>query len=405
MNVKDFGAVGDGVTNDAPAIQNAFNACFMNGGTPIPLFFPAGTYIVNTALTLTNVDGAWMFGGGSGEGGGKTIIAAPNGTGVIICNGVGDSIFENMQFLGTNGGSEVTFDLNGNPGGGVNSIGDVFRNCLFQNGGTGLRMQNAGAQVSEILIDDCTFSNCSVDGIALHNFNCLNIWVIGGGAISCGNAGYRAYRGSFPVLHGLSLAGNTWDIIHGGAIGISISGCRTESFQFVNLQNCQAVISGCFQQPSSASPTNLFVQTDHIQPVTIIGCGGFFSVVRGEGNLIDCQFGTDQWTSALSKWYFRNLQVGLNYDGTGNGSSVHYEDGIYIGNSVGGHSGNVSNNQGIIIGSGTLPITVAQLPTAGTAGRRAIVSDATATTFASIVAGTGGNTVPVYDNGTNWIIG
>ncbi|HEV2098447.1 MAG TPA: hypothetical protein VGR45_05920 [Stellaceae bacterium] len=49
--------------------------------------------------------------------------------------------------------------------------------------------------------------------------------------------------------------------------------------------------------------------------------------------------------------------------------------------------------------------TVGTLPTVGTAGRRAFVSDATATTFASIVAGTGANGVPVYDDGTNWRIG
>jgi len=50
-------------------------------------------------------------------------------------------------------------------------------------------------------------------------------------------------------------------------------------------------------------------------------------------------------------------------------------------------------------------LTVAQLPAAGVAGRRAFVTDANATTFASIVAGGGANAVPVYDNGTNWCIG
>lgn len=49
--------------------------------------------------------------------------------------------------------------------------------------------------------------------------------------------------------------------------------------------------------------------------------------------------------------------------------------------------------------------TVATLPTAGTAGRAAFVSDATATTFASVVAGGGANGVPVYDDGTNWRVG
>jgi hypothetical protein len=51
--------------------------------------------------------------------------------------------------------------------------------------------------------------------------------------------------------------------------------------------------------------------------------------------------------------------------------------------------------------------TVAGLPAAGTAGAgaRKFVTDATATTFASIVAGGGANKVPVYSDGTNWLIG
>ena len=52
-------------------------------------------------------------------------------------------------------------------------------------------------------------------------------------------------------------------------------------------------------------------------------------------------------------------------------------------------------------------VTVANLPSAATvgAGARATVSDATATTFASTVAGGGANIVPVYSDGTNWKIG
>lgn len=52
-------------------------------------------------------------------------------------------------------------------------------------------------------------------------------------------------------------------------------------------------------------------------------------------------------------------------------------------------------------------VTVAGLPTAATAGAgaRAFVTDANATTFASIVADGGANRVPVYSDGTNWRIG
>lgn len=52
-------------------------------------------------------------------------------------------------------------------------------------------------------------------------------------------------------------------------------------------------------------------------------------------------------------------------------------------------------------------VTVAMLPaaSAGLTGYRAFVTDANATTFASIVAGGGSNGVPVYCDGANWRIG
>ena len=59
------------------------------------------------------------------------------------------------------------------------------------------------------------------------------------------------------------------------------------------------------------------------------------------------------------------------------------------------------------ITSSAISTTVASLPSASTAGigARKFVTDATATTFASTVAGGGANKVPVYSDGTNWKIG
>jgi hypothetical protein len=63
-------------------------------------------------------------------------------------------------------------------------------------------------------------------------------------------------------------------------------------------------------------------------------------------------------------------------------------------------------NFNALVRVGPPSLTVSSLPAAtGLAGYCAFVTDANATTFASIVAGGGSNGVPVYCDGTNWRIG
>src|ERR1043166_197988 len=49
LNVRDFGAVGDGVTNDGPAFQAAFDALAAAGGGT--LFVPEGQYAITTPVS------------------------------------------------------------------------------------------------------------------------------------------------------------------------------------------------------------------------------------------------------------------------------------------------------------------------------------------------------------------
>lgn len=60
VSVTDYGAVGDGVTDDTAAIQAAITANY--GGS---VFFPYGTYLISSGLTVTA--GIKLYGGGFGS--------------------------------------------------------------------------------------------------------------------------------------------------------------------------------------------------------------------------------------------------------------------------------------------------------------------------------------------------
>lgn len=71
INVKDYGAIGDGITNDTDAILNAISA-----GSGKTIFFPSGTYKTTDKLTLSSNDTKIC-----GAGKNQTIIAWTGGNG------------------------------------------------------------------------------------------------------------------------------------------------------------------------------------------------------------------------------------------------------------------------------------------------------------------------------------
>jgi polygalacturonase len=93
ISVKDFGATGNGSTDDTTAIQNTFNAvCAAGGGIA---YLPAGTYKTSSALTLgcsnLTIQGANPSG---------SIIASASTTADTLTIGTTSSVYYNIQVRG-----------------------------------------------------------------------------------------------------------------------------------------------------------------------------------------------------------------------------------------------------------------------------------------------------------------
>lgn len=180
LSVLDYGAVGDGVTNDTTAIQNCINDCFSTGKN---MLVPAGTYLV-TALTMSSDVYSNHF-SIFGEGRNKTIIRKYATSSAVVLT-IGDStpaIFQaNITIEG------ITFDgLNTTTAATVRSydmvrssfkdctfyrgaityesygaVANQFYNCMFDAGSIGVKLTWASGVAStpnETLFNGCQFVN------------------------------------------------------------------------------------------------------------------------------------------------------------------------------------------------------------------------------------------------------
>lgn len=100
VNVASFGAAGDGITNDAAAIQAAINAIPASGGT---LYFPPGDYICGSGWTLTDRRSIRVLGAGNPTGGATAAsmirFTQTSGSRIIDARGAVGVTFEHLWIL------------------------------------------------------------------------------------------------------------------------------------------------------------------------------------------------------------------------------------------------------------------------------------------------------------------
>ncbi|WP_009632914.1 glycosyl hydrolase family 28-related protein [Synechocystis sp. PCC 7509] len=79
INVKDYGAKGDSITDDTQAIQTAIQSVNRNNSKHVTIYFPNGTYVVSNSLKWLDSQGKWWpYLSFEGESQAKAIIKLKN---------------------------------------------------------------------------------------------------------------------------------------------------------------------------------------------------------------------------------------------------------------------------------------------------------------------------------------
>ncbi|MBI5061215.1 MAG: right-handed parallel beta-helix repeat-containing protein, partial [Candidatus Aenigmarchaeota archaeon] len=169
ISAKDFGAKGDGVTDDSIAIQNALDAA---GAGHAALYFPKGTYLSMSSLQMR--DGTMIFGEGSdsvvmfisddvsdNQGlkiGSNTIIyrmklsksgtTGKNTSSLILSDSVSSITLDSCEIEGADG-IEVSLK---------NSNNIRIENCIFNRSSLSVSSAWENPETSDVIIKDC-YSN------------------------------------------------------------------------------------------------------------------------------------------------------------------------------------------------------------------------------------------------------
>jgi hypothetical protein len=425
---RDFGATGLGSLDDGPAIQHALDA-IKTGGSARALYFPAGTYLTGQVLYITNTQGVRIFGDGmestkiqytgSNTAGNSEASAASSGGGpaantftpVIMTNGFSYSSLSGMSLVNQAGSLTVGIYLYQDDTASKGTTEQLNISNVFVYGNSGsIAIGYIIGYPAQHLCSEIMFMNCVVNGATLYGWRNYAFNSLNNNLYNCGGV-LNAVWCSIPTgtmnIYGASLAQNTLDIEVGGANGISIAGCRTESVKFIDvgtIGEAIVAINGCTQVQSGDTTTaGFFLNAANGSPVTMIGCRTQATVsnqgkISGSGAQITI--------------------IGSFVDGTDPFSGLSSSTLCLINNYFSDTTPFTSTTATIIDLQGThatgVWTTLSALPAAASylKGVRSYVTDsttaATATSFSlltSTLTGGGSNIVPVWCDGSAWRIG
>ncbi|MBD0381309.1 glycosyl hydrolase family 28-related protein [Paenibacillus sedimenti] len=229
FDITDYGAVGNGTTDNRANIQAAIDDCSTSGGGSV--YVPNGTYLISSALTIPSK--VSLFGNGEPSEIKPASGAAYAGSAVINTNGQ-DSSISNLK-LSLNNSGEIGINI----AGGTSKL--RIDKVYFSNGSQGIAFNNDPLMpVNDTIITDCKFDKSGY-GVLLYATSKGKGLIIRGCYFF--NGGYDYFESNRADFTDIVIINNKFDTFtttgasDGFAIGIARgNGITITGNQFYGIQ-------------------------------------------------------------------------------------------------------------------------------------------------------------------------
>ena len=216
-----YGAMGDGVADDSAALQRALSELGQPGHPPV-LYLPAGTYRLTRTLLLTTGINLSIVGEDPAR---TTLIwdGAPGGT-MARFDGLAYSRITRLTFDGRKKAS-IAIDQSWTGGHSYFDTGNEYSDDTFMDVDYGIHGGFKDGGFAETAIRRAQFLRNATAGVALGNFNALDIWIWDSLFEDCRvGVTNTPGAGNFHVYNSVFRRSSVADLMMGNTGGFSVRG-------------------------------------------------------------------------------------------------------------------------------------------------------------------------------------